>query len=79
VQALADGLPLQLLRVKRLRGRAAAQWSGPDAEALDALTPAQVFERRLALETLDAELQQALTARYQSVLQSLANPSGEPL
>ncbi|WP_394680359.1 exonuclease subunit SbcD [uncultured Comamonas sp.] len=79
VQALADGLPLQLLRVKRLRGRAAAQWSGPAAEALDALSPAQVFERRLALETMDAELQQALTTRYQSVLQSLVNPSGEPL
>ena len=77
VQAMAQDLPLQLLRVKRQRGRAAAQWNNPAIDALDALTPAQVFERRLALETIDTELQQALTERYQTVVRSLANPGGE--
>ncbi|MEF9966217.1 MAG: exonuclease subunit SbcD [Comamonas sp.] len=77
VQAMAQDLPLQLLRVKRQRGRAAAQWNSPAIDALDALTPAQVFERRLALETIDTELQQALTERYQTVVRSLANPGGE--
>lgn len=77
VQAMAQDLPLQLLRVKRQRGRAAAQWNSPTIDALDALTPAQVFERRLALETIDTELQQALTERYQTVVRSLANPGGE--
>lgn len=77
VQAMAHDLPLQLLRVKRQRGRAATQWNSPAIDALDALTPAQVFERRLALETIDTELQQALTERYQTVVRSLANPGGE--
>ena len=42
-------------------------------ESLDELTPQDVFARRLALETLEPPLQQALTERYQSVVESLSH------
>ena len=73
VQALADGLPLQILRIKRQRGSAVAQLQNEAMESLDELTPQDVFARRLALETLEPPLQQALTERYQSVVESLRN------
>ena len=73
VQALADGLPVQVLRIKRQRGTAAAQLQSEAMESLDELTPQDVFARRLALETLEPPLQQALTERYQSVVESLSH------
>ena len=73
VQALADGLPVQVLRIKRQRGTVAAQLQSEAMESLDELTPQDVFARRLALETLEPPLQQALTERYQSVVESLSH------
>ena len=73
VQALADGLPVQVLRIKRLRGNAAPQLQNEAMESLDELTPQDVFNRRLALETLEPPLQQALTERYQSVVDALTH------
>ena len=64
VQALCDGLPLELLRVRRERGQAAAGMAAVAGETLAELTPLDVFERRLALETLDAPLQEQLRLRY---------------
>ena len=71
VQTMAEALPLQILRIKRQRGMAAAQLSGEARESLDELTPLDVFERRLAQESLEPPLQAALTERYQQVLHSL--------
>lgn len=71
VQTMAEALPLQILRIKRQRGTAAAQLSGEARESLDELTPLDVFERRLAQESLEPLLQAALTERYQQVLHSL--------
>ncbi|MEG0676532.1 MAG: exonuclease subunit SbcD [Comamonas sp.] len=77
VQALAEGLPLQVLRIKRKRLGAAAQLMSEARESLDDLTPADVFERRLAQESLEPALQTALQQRYQSVLNRLNGQTGE--
>ena len=43
-------------------------------ESLHEISPADVFERRLALETLEPCLAQALTRRYQEVVAGLDAP-----
>ena len=77
VQALTEGLPVQVLRIKRQRGNAAAQLQNEAMESLDELTPQDVFARRLAQESLEPPLQQALTDRYQAVVQALTAADGE--
>ena len=76
VQTMAEGLPLNILRIKRQRGTAAAQLASDARESLDELTPLDVFERRLAQESLEPPLQSALTERYQQVLHSLNDIAG---
>lgn len=77
VQALAEGLPVQVLRIKRQRGNAAPQLFSETMESLDTLTPHEVFARRLAQEALEPPLQQALTERYRSVVDALTAPNGD--
>ena len=76
VQALAEGLPVQVLRIKRQRGTAAAQLQSAAMESLDDLTPLEVFARRLAQEALEPPMQQALTERYQDVVRAVTAPEG---
>jgi exonuclease SbcD len=81
VQAMAEGLPVQVLRIRRQRGNAVPQLASEARESLDELSPEDVFTRRLAQETLEPELQQALTARHHEVLLQLngdAGARGEP-
>ena len=77
IQAMTEGLPLQVLRIKRQRGTAAPQLLAEASESLDELSPQDVFARRMALETLEPPLQEALTARYRQVLDSLSNAQGD--
>src|SRR5256885_12443292 len=63
VQALADELPVELLRVRRQRRRAVAGMAAAAGESLHEISPADVFERRLALETLEPGLAQAQIGR----------------
>lgn len=77
VQALTEGLPLQVLRIKRQRGSTAPQLMAEASESLDELSPQDVFARRMALETLEPPLQEALTARYRQVLDQLTGNEGE--
>lgn len=71
IEAMVKDLPMQVLRVKRQRGTATPQLLANAGEALDALTPNDVFARRLAQETIDPALQAALSSRYQEVLSTL--------
>lgn len=71
IDAMVQGLPLQVLRVKRQRGTAMPQLFTELGESLEALTPSDVFARRLAQETVSADDQQALHYRYQEVLASV--------
>ncbi|WP_433705561.1 exonuclease subunit SbcD [Paraburkholderia sacchari] len=68
IQTMAEGLPLEVLRIRRERGNAVAQWSGDAGVTLDELDPLDVFVQRLAHETLEDDVRDALTERYKSVL-----------
>jgi DNA repair protein SbcD/Mre11 len=70
IQTLTEGLPVEVLRIRRERGNTAAQLSADAGVTLDELDPLDVFARRLAHETLDDEIRDALTARYKSIVAS---------
>jgi len=71
IESMTDGLPVEVLRIRRARGNAAANLVSEARETLDELTPDDVFARRLALEELTDELRNALTERFRSVLAGL--------
>jgi len=71
IEALTQGLPVEVLRVRRLRGTAAASLAAEQSETLDELSPDDVFARRLAQEDLTPELQLELSQRYRAVVTSL--------
>ncbi len=71
ITALTQGLPVDVLRVRRLRSNAAAVLAGDTVETLDELSPEDVFARRLALEDLPPGLSDALLSRYRSVVTSI--------
>lgn len=68
VEQLAEGLPLEILLVRRQRASEQATLSSDARITLSELTPLQVFERRLAAEELAPEREQALQALYQGLL-----------
>lgn len=65
---LTQGLPVEVLRVRRQRSNTPAALSNPTLETLDELSPEEVFTRRLALEDLPDDLNKALTQRFREVL-----------
>lgn len=71
IDALTQGLPVEVLRLRRQRGNAAASITGELSETLDELSPMDVFARRLAQEELAPELHVALDQRYRAVVTSL--------
>ncbi|NIE66358.1 exonuclease subunit SbcD [Burkholderia sp. Ax-1719] len=70
IQTLTEGLPVEVLRIRRERGNNVAQLSADAGVTLDELDPLDVFARRLAHETLDDEVREALTVRYKSIVAS---------
>ncbi|QBR03556.1 exonuclease subunit SbcD [Paraburkholderia pallida] len=68
IQTMTEGLPLEVLRIRRERGTDVAQLSGDAGVTLDDLDPLDVFARRLAHETLEDDVRDALTERYKRVL-----------
>jgi exonuclease SbcD len=71
IEAMTQGLPVDVLRVRRQRGNAAVSIAGEVSETLDELSPDEVFARRLAQEELTPELQLALGQRYRAVVTRL--------
>ena len=71
LEALTEGLPVEVLRIRRDRGNAVARLDAEARETLDELTPADVFTRRLAQEALADDLQAALTERYTAIVAAL--------
>jgi exonuclease SbcD len=71
IEALTQGLPVDVLRVRRQRGNAVVSIAGDVSETLDELSPDDVFARRLAEEELTPELQLALGQRYRAIVTSL--------
>lgn len=74
IAALCEGLPVEVLRIRRARGSAVASLQSEQA-TLDELTPEQVFAQRVQQETLDEADVQRLGTLYRGVLESLRNQS----
>ncbi|WP_116475368.1 exonuclease subunit SbcD [Zobellella maritima] len=68
VQQLAEGLPLDILLVRRQQTRSGDGLTAERGLTLSELTPVEVFEQRLASEPLEAERQQALNTLYHQLL-----------
>ena len=71
IEALTEGLHVEVLRIRRDRGSAVARLEAKVSETLDELTPADVFARRLAQEELADDLEAALTERYTAIVAEL--------
>ena len=71
LEAMVQGLPLQVLRIKRQRNNATPQLGADAAASLDELSPQDVFAHRLAQESLSPDVAAALDSRYQEVLAQL--------
>lgn len=71
VAALCEGLPVEVLRIRRERGNAVAALQGQARETLDELSVDEVFAQRLAGETLDEAEQARLLALYRQVVGEL--------
>ena len=71
IQAIAEGLPVEVLRIRRQRGNATARLAAEASERLDELSPHEVFARRLAQEELADDMQQALNERFRGIVSAL--------
>ncbi|PSJ43694.1 exonuclease subunit SbcD [Zobellella endophytica] len=75
VEALAEGLPLEILLVRRQRPQSGNGLAAVGGETLSELTPEEVFERRLAAEQLASEEETALEALHRQLLAQLEDPA----
>ncbi|WP_160016293.1 exonuclease subunit SbcD [Pseudomonas sp. 8BK] len=71
IAALCEGLPVEVLRIRRERGNAVAGLQGQAKETLDELSVEDVFAQRLSSESLDDAEQQRLLGLYQQVVSEL--------
>ncbi|UVE16827.1 exonuclease subunit SbcD [Pseudomonas sp. LS44] len=71
IAAFCEGLPVEVLRIRRERGTAQAGLQRQAQETLDELSAEEVFDQRLAQETLEAQQQQRLRGLYRQVLGEL--------
>ena len=71
IDAMVQDLPVRVLRVKRQRSSASAQWASAPHASLDELSPHDVFLRRLQAEELTPEMHAALQQRFEQVLHTL--------
>ncbi|GLZ85849.1 nuclease SbcCD subunit D [Metapseudomonas resinovorans] len=69
--ALCEGLPVEVLRIRRERGAAQAGLQREARETLDELNPQEVFDKRLESEELEQELRQRLQGLHREVLAEL--------
>ncbi|WP_339523823.1 exonuclease subunit SbcD [Pseudomonas sp. EA_35y_Pfl2_R111] len=71
IAALCEGLPVEVLRIRRERGNAVAGLQGQAKETLDELSVEDVFAQRLSSEGLDEAEQARLLGLYQQVVSEL--------
>lgn len=71
IAALCEGLPVEVLRIRRERGNAVAGLQAQAKETLDELSTDDVFAQRLSSETLDDTDQAQLLALYRQVVGEL--------
>jgi DNA repair protein SbcD/Mre11 len=73
IEALTEGWPVEVLRIRRQRGNAATNLQAEANETLDELSPHDVFARRLQQEALGDDMQAALNERYRAVVAALTD------
>ncbi|TXR38933.1 exonuclease subunit SbcD [Ectopseudomonas mendocina] len=73
INALCEGHPVEVLRIRRERGNASANLTSEARETLDELSVEDVFARRLQQEALQEEDAQRLQGLYRQVLETLPN------
>ncbi|WP_137884996.1 exonuclease subunit SbcD [Pseudomonas sp. 2FE] len=71
IQAFTEGLPVEVLRIRRERGTAQASLQVSAKETLDELSTDDVFAQRLSSEELDEALQTRLRGLYRQVVGEL--------
>ncbi|SFO98005.1 Exodeoxyribonuclease I subunit D [Ectopseudomonas composti] len=71
INALCEGYPVEMLRIRRERGNAAASLASEARETLDELSVEDVFARRLQQETLEEEDAQRLQGLYRQVVEAV--------
>ena len=71
IAALCEGLPVEVLRIRRERGNTVAGLQGQAKETLDELSVDDVFAQRLSSESLGEAEQQRLLGLYQQVVSEL--------
>ncbi len=71
IAVLCEGLPVEVLRIRRERGTASASLHGQAKETLDELSVDEVFAQRLSSETLEGDEQARLLGLYQQVVSEL--------
>lgn len=71
LRELTEGLPVEVLRIRRDRGNQQASLQAVEKETLAELTPFDVFGRRLEQEKLDEALREQLQQRYRAVVSAL--------
>lgn len=71
IQTLTEGLPVEVLRIRRERGNAQASLQVSAKETLDELSTDDVFAQRLSSEALDEALQTRLQGLYRQVVGEL--------
>ncbi|WP_308419669.1 exonuclease SbcCD subunit D C-terminal domain-containing protein [Chitinimonas koreensis] len=75
IQALTEGLPVEVLRIRRDRSEVAARLHAEAKVTLDELSPDDVFAKRLEQEELPEALAQQLKQRYQGIVALLREGS----
>jgi len=71
IQTLTDGLPVEVLLVRRSREQRERMIMGEQRETLNELRVGDVFQRRLDLESLDAPQQDRLHQLFNETVQTL--------
>ena len=72
IEAMTTGLAVEVLRIRKVRDRIHPGLALQQNETLDELTPTEVFVRRLAEETLEQPLRDALVVRFASIVEGLS-------
>ncbi|SDP97350.1 exonuclease subunit SbcD [Ectopseudomonas guguanensis] len=71
IDALCEGLPVEVLRIRRERGTASASLASEARETLDELSVEDVFRRRLQQEAIEAHDAQRLQELYRQIVEEL--------
>ncbi len=72
IDAMIEGLPLQVLRIRREHSAGSVGLTPQAQQQLSELTLEEVFNRRLALEALDESQRDALTLLHRGLIEQIA-------